>query len=643
MATIQLEREVEIVLDCIKEGKNFILEGGAGSGKTYSLISLINALTLEYPEKTIACITYTNNAVAEIKSRIDNENLWVSTIHEFIWELIHRFQKEIKLELVKLINDDDEEFKIFNKPKEILEESVSEEYFKGLTIEYDEYYSMTPNKENKVKISHNHILVIAEKMFARYKKLNDILKDVANYIFVDEYQDTSPKVAKILLEHLNNSNKENVIGFFGDSMQAIYDDGIGDLNDYISEEREFPLERIIKKQNRRNPQIIIDIANKFREDGIEQEPSKDKNAPNMKGGRVIPGSFKFVYGNELEDIELLKEKDIFKDWNFSSGGETKELRLTHRYNAQMAGFKNLFELYKLDLITELLEKLKKKIKKDNLSTEGKTLEELALDIDPMYNKKRILGTIETKSEYKNSYEKIKNLQWDEALNKCKINKNSLLSYKFNGLLKQYEATSNRDRILKRLDLINDLIELYQLKKNNLFLKKTDFELNSNSDKKRLKEIMETFLNKAQSIGEVLEFAKKEKLIKEDDLFEDYIRNRGFYLWERIKNISFKEYINSIAYLKEYSPLCTHHSVKGSEYDNVLLILASDWKKYDFKTLFGRGSQKPSISERTKKLFYVSITRAKNNLVVYMPTNDSKIISKAKEYFGEENVFSLSEL
>ena len=33
--------EVRRALDCIEKGQNFILTGGAGSGKTYSLVSLI--------------------------------------------------------------------------------------------------------------------------------------------------------------------------------------------------------------------------------------------------------------------------------------------------------------------------------------------------------------------------------------------------------------------------------------------------------------------------------------------------------------------------------------------------------------------------------------------------------------------------
>ena len=50
-------------------------------------------------------------------------------------------------------------------------------------MDYDEYYSVTPNDENRIKISHDHILIVAEKMFEKYKKISDILKDIADCIF----------------------------------------------------------------------------------------------------------------------------------------------------------------------------------------------------------------------------------------------------------------------------------------------------------------------------------------------------------------------------------------------------------------------------------------------------------------------------
>ena len=634
MDTRILEDEVKTALQCIEKGENFILEGGAGSGKTYSLISLIETLIIKSPKIRIVCITYTNNAVAEIKSRIDNENLWVSTIHEFIWYIIKKYQKEIKNELVLLIND--EIIKEFKKPKDLENNLITIDYFNNIDVEYDEYYSMNPNAENKIKISHDHILILAEKMFDKYKKLSDILKDIANCIFIDEYQDTSPYIAKILLEHLKKSKKKNVIGFFGDSMQSIYDEGVGDLNKY-------KLKKIVKKQNRRNPRIVIEIANKFRNDKITQIPSKDKNAPNMdENGVIIEGNIKFIYGKEQEDINFLKNKALFKPWNFLNGEQTKELRLTHKYNAEMAGFKKLYDLYNDDLIIKLIDNIQKNI--DNNENKESVLNELVLELRPIYNKKDLFEEITGNEIYNLIYQDIKNLLWKNVLEKCKISKESLMSYKFNGINGRYETNSHRDKILKKLDVLNELIELYESKKFNEFLKKTNFSIQNKNDKSKLKEIMNFFmLEDRKTIEEVLDFSKKQGLIREDVDFDNYISAKGFYLWERIKKISFKEYRNSILYLKEFSPISTQHSIKGSEFDNVLVVLESNWNKYDFKTLFGKGSKNENVKKRTRKLFYVCMTRAKKNLVIYMPTEDLEIINSAKNYFGEENVLSIDSM
>ena len=632
MDTRTLEDEVKIALQCIEKGENFILEGGAGSGKTYSLISLIEILSVKSPKIKIVCITYTNNAVAEIKSRIDNENLWVSTIHEFIWYMIKKYQKEIKNELVLLIND--ETIKNFKKPKNLENTLMTIDYFDNIDIEYDEYYSMNPS-ENKVKISHDHILILAEKMFDKYKKLSDILKDIANCIFVDEYQDTSPYIAKILLEHLKKSKKKNVIGFFGDSMQSIYDEGVGDLNKY-------KLKKIVKKQNRRNPRLVIEIANKFRDDKITQIPSKDKKAPNMdENGVIIEGNIKFIYGKEPEDINFLKNKSLFKSWDFLKGKQTKELRLTHKYNAEMAGFKKLYDLYNDDLIIVLIDKIKKNVDNKN---EEKSLNELVLELRPTYNRKDLFEEITSNKIYKSIYQNIENLAWKDVLEKCKINKESLMSYKFNGISGKYETNSYRDKVLQRLDILSELIELYESKKINEFLKKINFSIQNKNDKSKLKEIMNyLILEDRKTIEEVLNFSEKQGLIKENIDFDNYIAIKGFYLWERIKKISFKEYRNSILYLKEFSPISTQHSIKGNEFDNVLVVLESNWNKYDFETLFGKGSENQNVIKRTRKLFYVCMTRAKKNLVIYMPTDDLEIVASAKEYFGQENVLSIDSI
>lgn len=98
-------KELTQIMQHIHNGHHFLLSGGAGSGKTHTLVEVIKHIISEYPASLIACITYTNAAVQEIDNRVNHNNLRVSTIHDFLWDCISNFQEELRDSLVKLIND----------------------------------------------------------------------------------------------------------------------------------------------------------------------------------------------------------------------------------------------------------------------------------------------------------------------------------------------------------------------------------------------------------------------------------------------------------------------------------------------------------------------------------------------------------
>ena len=409
---LEIEDEVKEILQCIENKKNFILTGGAGSGKTHSLVLLIQEIGRLYPNKSIICITYTNNAVAEIKSRISNDKLFVSTIHEFLWKIIKKYQKELKETMIELIYSEEEKYKKFTLPKDNLEKNemkINLEYFLNSEIVYDEYYSL--KSEENSKIGHDEVLLIVEKMFEKYSKLCDILKDNANFIFIDEYQDTSEEVTNIFLNHINKSKKENIIGFFGDSMQSIYETGIGNIkND--------SLKRINKIQNRRNPLKVIELTNRLRDDGIKQIPSKDTQATNINEGtgKIKEGNVKFIYSDN-NILEELKKTYIFNDWDFKNTLNTKELRLTHKLNAEESGFKELYSLYINDFIySKLISKLKeKKISEDeDINNFGYIIEKIPIFSGKGKIKKNILEQVDMKS--KKEIEKIKDIEWGKIKN-----------------------------------------------------------------------------------------------------------------------------------------------------------------------------------------------------------------------------------
>ena len=75
--------EFHQIMELINSNENFLLSGGAGSGKTYSLVQVIKQVLTSNPTVKVACITYTNAAVKEIEERVNHKNLNVSTIHDF--------------------------------------------------------------------------------------------------------------------------------------------------------------------------------------------------------------------------------------------------------------------------------------------------------------------------------------------------------------------------------------------------------------------------------------------------------------------------------------------------------------------------------------------------------------------------------
>ena len=161
---MSLEPEVQDIFKHIDKNSNFLLSGGAGSGKTYSLIQVIKQIIEENPTANIACMTYTNAAVREISDRFDSKNLSVSTIHDFLWDNIKAFQKELKESLIHLINDDEE------KKIKAADGEVPENYFSEIEkIQYKQHLAI-----QKGIISHDELLILSNHMFQTYPKLCDI-------------------------------------------------------------------------------------------------------------------------------------------------------------------------------------------------------------------------------------------------------------------------------------------------------------------------------------------------------------------------------------------------------------------------------------------------------------------------------------
>ncbi len=637
MVTRQLMPDIKQILSHIKQGHNFLLSGGAGSGKTYSLVEVLKHISIIYPNKPIACITYTNAAANEIKNRTNISNLKVATIHDFLWENIQSFDRELKSTLIELVNADNSRIK--NPEKDtpfMLSYDVS--------IRYEEY---TRIKEGI--ISHNEVLCLANAMYKKYPKLCTILKDKFPFIFIDEYQDTSPLVVEIFLEFLHVSTHKNIIGFFGDSMQAIYDEGVGDIEKYILQGFVYKVE---KSQNRRNPDTVIKLANKLRLDQLEQTASDDMDAPNMLNGKLRTGTIKFLYSEQL-NLTIIKESQWFRDWNFNDAEQTKELRLTHNLIADEVGFTNLMQIYDGDPICKFIADLKKEIVKQGYTfDDSATFEGVVEGIDWRYtrganNGKSHLEVL--KAQYLDLYKHVQAEAYGQVA-KIYMNKDSLIdeAVEVDGVTIR---EAKRDYIIQHLFKIQDIIYFYENGMYHELLQKARLLITSNSDKIDIENNIKTLIKmKNSSIKDVIDFSDQANLCKKDDRFNMFV-GKNEYLYWRVGKIAFSEIQNLYRYIEGFTPFSTQHKIKGLEYKNVLIILSNGgWSKYNFEYLLDKNikstlssSRKTSYSkilERTKKLFYVCCTRAMENLVVYYPNPTQGVVEGAEELFGKENCIDL---
>ncbi len=70
-----MDKELKQIIQHIRDNHHFLLSGGAGSGKTYTLVQTIKQIIREYPAALIACITYPTAAVQELENRVNHDNL----------------------------------------------------------------------------------------------------------------------------------------------------------------------------------------------------------------------------------------------------------------------------------------------------------------------------------------------------------------------------------------------------------------------------------------------------------------------------------------------------------------------------------------------------------------------------------------
>ena len=115
----------------------------------------------------------------------------------------------------------------------------------------------------------------------------------------------------------------------------------------------------------------------------------------------------------------------------------------------------------------------------------------------------------------------------------------------------------------------------------------------------------------------------------------------------LRGVPYGEVIELVKWLEGKTPFATKHSVKGAEFENVLVILGGGWNHYNWPQLFellqsgAVTSKNEKGYHRARNLFYVAISRPKKRLAVLATQMMSaEALSAVSRLFGADHVHEL---
>lgn len=585
---------------CLKACESFVVVAGAGSGKTTSLIKALKYIDetegkkMRQEGKRIACITYTTTAEREILDDVGHDTLFhVSTIHSFLWELVRPFQPDIKAWVISKID------KTINKliaEKGAFSTRVRQstrDKNEADTLKYQEMGAQI-NQVNQFNyetgsnylegvLGHADIITLAPEIINSSRLLQGILAEKYPYFFIDESQDTVLPFIEAM-KTVDRNVKKFCLGFFGDPMQKIYMSGAGAI------EIEADWKQINKPENFRCSTNVLNVINQIRKpaDNLEQIGGRT-----MKVGETVTkvdGSAYLFLLQADEDREVkidsvrafLAKKNNDPLWLAApADADLRILVLEHRMAAKRLGFEQLFSLFN-DGTPE------------HISAGFK--EGTHWSLQPF-----LKFTIQLNQDFQNG----NHFEVIELLRKfCpRLQKQSLR-----------ESKKDPNDLLKEIK--QHVVELVSM------------------------------LNGEHTIGEILYYIEANQLFHLDDRFKrfmhpekaDEITTESEHNFGKIDEVMaryfetpVKQVIGYQDYMLEESAYSTQHSIKGSEFQRVLVILDDEEGNsnfYSYNKLFGiselserdkenEESGNDNTPARTRRLLYVCCSRALTDLAVIL--------------------------
>jgi superfamily I DNA/RNA helicase len=297
-----------------KGPESVILTATAGSGKTASATGrLVWLLEQGVRPDRIIFFSFTNDAVNELRNRIKNDRVNITTIHSFCLSALARCKKfkktadfhhfinwykakagpgnkarmdekiDFKRRAERLESDPEYYSSQISKYKMLLLENTKSrlpDYY----IEYCKFLKSTGSRDFTDMLSETLRLTDSNMWDDNFYKKYD-------YVFVDEYQDTSSLQMKILLRlkakmyHLIGDRNQSIYGFTGSSCEMI--------------------EKLLKSEK---TTVEYSLSKNFRSDYSIVQHSNNYSDLEAVAHSESPGKVNFNLIDENEVIKMIKSK-----------------------------------------------------------------------------------------------------------------------------------------------------------------------------------------------------------------------------------------------------------------------------------------------------------------------------------------------
>ena len=589
---------------------------GPGSGKTrvitYRLANMV--VNKDIKPTSILAISFTKASSMEMKNRalaLSNDfrmnKVTYGTFHSVFFRILRYFEnyniesildektKRIGLKnILKGLNienaDDDETIgQVINEISYVKNELMDKRDFKSEVLTSDEFIKVynyyEEYKEQINKIDFDDMLIKTYELLKNNKSALDRVRSAYRYILVDEFQD----INKVQFEALKLiANPNNNIFVVGDEDQSIY--GFrGSRPDFLLEFEEYFLNtnKVLLDINYRSKGEIIDIANRL----IEKNENRYEKV--IKCGQGNGANVNYISPEDSEEEAVYIAKDI-KNKVQEDYTEYTDFAVIYRTNIQSRALVDVFMDMRIPFVV-----------KDSIVTiydhwaAQDILSYLKIGVNPNSNK-----------------------DWIRIINKPfrYISKDNLNLIKdepdfINALINKCDLHPKQVKTINDLDIDISYVKGLNPKNAISYIRTTldydryilDYCTNRKIKTNGLIEILNELESSATNFKTIQEYLDHIERVKS----------------EIVDNKNNKETDGVI--------FTTMHSAKGLEFKNVYIIGANEGtipheKSYEIDDEEKKNDQ----IEEERRLMYVAITRAEENICISSPINKyGKRVSKSR--------------